>query len=45
LPAAPTPSYHDFSYTPSPAMIAMSGIAERMSFQSLPVFWPVIEPM
>ena len=33
------------SKTPSPDMILMSGRAPRMSFQSLPVFWPVMEPM
>jgi len=26
-------------------MIMMSGRPARMSFQSFPVFWPVIEPM
>ncbi len=44
LPAAPVPSYHGFSLTPSGPNIWMFGLTCLMSFHSLAVPWPVIAP-
>ena len=44
LAAVPAPLAQVFSLTPSGPNIVMSGLAALMSFQSLPVPWPVMAP-